>query len=59
MKKTRIVQIIREEIAKVLKEGSIQARELADRNSLQQLQAMYDQLMIDMEQEAETRRWPL
>ena len=59
MKKTRIVQIIREEIAKVLKEGSIQARELADRNSLQQLQAMYDQLMIDMEQEAEPEGGPI
>ena len=59
MKKTRIVQIIREEIAKVLKEGSMQARELADRNSLQQLQAMYDQLMIDMEQEAEPEGGPI
>ena len=53
MKKTRLVQIIQEEIAKVLKEGSMQARELANRNSLQQLQAMYNELMRDMEQEAE------
>ena len=59
MKKTRLVQIIQEEIAKVLKEGSMQARELADRNSLQQLQAMYDQLMIDMEQEAEPEGGPI
>ena len=36
-----------------LKEGSMQARELADYNSLEELQAMYDQLMRDMEQEAE------
>jgi len=35
MKKARLVQIIQEEISKVLKEGSMQARELADRNSLQ------------------------
>ena len=37
---------------KPLKEGSMQARELANRNSLQQLQAMYDELLRDMEQEA-------
>ena len=43
---------------KPLKEGSMQARELADRNSLQQLQAMYDQLMRDMEQEAEPEGGP-
>ena len=42
-----------------LKEGSMQARELADRNSLQQLQAMYDQLMRDMEQEAEPEGGPI
>ena len=59
MKKTRLVQIIQEEIAKVLKEGSMQAQELADRNSLQQLQAMYDQLMRDMEQEAEPEGGPI
>ena len=59
MKKTRLVQIIQEEIAKVLKEGSMQARELADRNSLQQLQAMYDELMRDMEQEAEPEGGPI
>jgi len=59
MKKARLVQIIQEEISKVLKEGSMQARELADRNSLQQLQAMYDQLMRDMEQEAEPEGGPI
>ena len=59
MKKTRLVQIIQEEIAKVLKEGSMQARELANRNSLQQLQAMYDELMRDMEQEAEPEGGPI
>ena len=59
MKKTRIVQIIREEIEKVIKEGSMQARELAGRNSLPQLQAMYDQLMRDMEQEAEPEGGPI
>ena len=59
MKKTRLVQIIQEEIAKVLKEGSMQARELADRNSLQQLQAMYNELMRDMEQEAEPEGGPI
>ena len=59
MKKTRLVQIIQEEIAKVLKEGSMLARELADRNSLQQLQAMYDELMRDMEQEAEPEGGPI
>ena len=32
MKKTRLVQVIQEEIAKVLKEGSMKAQELADRN---------------------------
>jgi len=37
----------------------MQARELADRNSLQQLQAMYDQLMRDMEQEAEPEGGPI
>jgi len=42
-----------------LKEGPKQARELADRNSLQQLQAMYDQLMRDMEQEAEPEGGPI
>ena len=41
-----------------INEGSMQARELADRNSLQQLQAMYDQLMRDMEQEAEPEGGP-
>ena len=59
MKKARLVQIIQEEISKVLKEGSMQARELADRNSLQQLQAMYDELMRDMEQEAEPEGGPI
>ena len=59
MKKTRLVQIIQEEIAKVLKEGSMQAQELADRNSLQQLQTMYDQLMRDMEQEVEPEGGPI
>jgi len=59
MKKARLVQIIQEEISKVLKEGSMQARELADRNSLQQLQAMYDQLMRDMEQEVEPEGGPI
>ena len=59
MKKTRLVQIIQEEIAKVLKEGSMQARELADYNSLEELQAMYDQLMRDMEQEAEPEGGPI
>ena len=44
---------------KPLKEGSMQARELADRNSLQQLQSMYDQLMRDMEQEAEPEGGPI
>ena len=43
----------------LLKEGSMQARELADRNSLQQLQAMYDELMRDMEQEAEPEGGPI
>ena len=42
-----------------INEGSMQARELADRNSLQQLQAMYDQLMRDMEQEAEPEGGPI
>ena len=42
-----------------LKEGSMQARELADRNSSQQLQSMYDQLMRDMEQEAEPEGGPI
>ena len=42
-----------------LKEGSMQARELADRNSLQQLQSMYDQLLRDMEQEAEPEGGPI
>ena len=42
-----------------LKEGSAQARELADYNSLEQLQAMYDQLMRDMEQEAEPEGGPI
>ena len=42
-----------------LKEGSMQARELADRNSSQQLQTMYDQLMRDMEQEAEPEGGPI
>ena len=42
-----------------INEGSMQARELADRNSLQQLQAMYDQLMRDMEQEAEPSGGPV
>ena len=59
MKKARLVQIIKEEISKVLKEGSMQAREIADRNSLQQLQSMYDQLMRDMEQEAEPEGGPI
>jgi len=59
MKKARLVQIIQEEISKVLKEGSMQARELADRNSLQQLQAMYNELMRDMEQEAEPEGGPI
>ena len=44
---------------KPLKEGSMQAQELADRNSLQQLQSMYDQLMRDMEQEAEPEGGPI
>ena len=44
---------------KPLKEGSMQARELADRNSLQQLQAMYDELLRDMEQEAEPEGGPI
>ena len=44
---------------KPLKEGSMQAQALADRNSLQQLQAMYDQLMRDMEQEAEPEGGPI
>ena len=42
-----------------LKEGSMQARELADYNSLEELQAMYDQLMRDMEQEAEPEGGPI
>ena len=42
-----------------LKEGSMQARELADYNSLEELQAMYDQLMKDMEQEAEPEGGPI
>ena len=42
-----------------LKEGSMQARELADRNSLQQLQRMYDELLRDMEQEAEPEGGPI
>ena len=53
MKLTSLVNL------KPLKEGSMQARELADRNSLQQLQAMYDQLMRDMEQEAEPEGGPI
>ena len=44
---------------KPLKEGSMQARELADYNSLEELQAMYDQLMRDMEQEAEPEGGPI
>ena len=32
-----------------LKEGSMQARELADTYTLQQLQAMRDEIMMDME----------
>ena len=39
--------------------ASRQAQELADRNSLQQLQSMYDQLMRDMEQEAEPEGGPI
>ena len=35
------------------------AQELADRNSLQQLQAMYDELLRDMEQEAEPEGGPI
>ena len=42
-----------------LKEGSMQARELADRNSSQQLQSMYDELLRDMEQEAEPEGGPI
>ena len=42
-----------------LKEGSMQARELADYNSLEELQSMYDQLMRDMEQEAEPEGGPI
>ena len=42
-----------------LKEGSMQARELADYNSLEELQAMYDKLMRDMEQEAEPEGGPI
>ena len=42
-----------------LKEGSMQARDLADRNSLQQLKAMYDELLRDMEQEAEPEGGPI
>ena len=42
-----------------LKEGSMQAHELADYNSLEQLQAMYDQLIRDMEQEAEPEGGPI
>ena len=42
-----------------LKEGSMQARELADYNSLEELQAMYAQLMRDMEQEAEPEGGPI
>jgi len=34
-----------------LKEGSMQARELADRNSLEQLQAMRDEIFMDMEKD--------
>ena len=34
---------------KPLKEGSMQARELADTYTLQQLQAMRDEIMMDME----------
>ena len=44
---------------KPLKEGSMQARELADRNSLQQLQRMYDELLRDMEQEAAPEGGPI
>ena len=53
MKLTSLVNL------KPLKEGSMQARELADRNSLQQLQAMYDELLRDMEQEAEPEGGPI
>ena len=42
-----------------LKEGSMQAKELADHNSVAQLRAMYDQLMRDMEQEAEPEGGPI
>ena len=45
-------------LAPLIKE-SMRARELADRNSLQQLQSMYDQLLRDMEQEAEPEGGPI
>ena len=49
MKKTRIVQIIREEIAKVLKEGSAKAKALAKQYSMSQLQRMLDDAFDEQE----------
>jgi len=36
---------------KPIKEGSMQAQELADRNSLEQLQAMRDEIFMDMQKD--------
>ena len=42
-----------------LKEGSMQARELADSYSLKQLQSRYDNIWMDMEEEAEPEGGPI